>query len=93
MRHTQKDTLNSHIDDYDIKLTPMGCKETKLIALRLKEKNILPDLITASPAIRARQTAHIVAMNINYIKNIVYNKVLYEAFLNEIIELITSPIP
>ena len=89
MRHAQKDTSNPDADDYDIKLTKQGIEDANKISQILKDKNILPDLIVASPAIRTKQTVEIVAPKIGYDKNIMYNEVLFQAFVNEVIESIT----
>lgn len=89
LRHGQKETSNPEKYDYDIELSQIGIEESELIAKKLKEKNINPDLIVSSPAQRARTTAEIVAKEIYYRKNIMYNEVIYQAFLNELIESIT----
>ncbi len=89
LRHAQKDESKQNEYDYDIELSQKGIEEATSIAQKLKEKDPLPDLIVASPAIRARQTAEIVAKGIRYRKNIMYNEVIYQAFLNEIVESVT----
>ena len=89
LRHGQKDDSNINEYDFDVKLTSKGKEDSKKIGQKLKEKNIMPDLIVSSPAMRARTTAQIVADEINYSKNIMFNEVIYQAFLNEILESIT----
>ena len=88
LRHAQKDASEDQYD-YDIKLTQKGLDDSVLIGQKLKEKDIRPDLIVSSPAIRARTTTEIVAKEITYRKNIMYNEVIYQAFLNEVIESIS----
>ncbi len=88
LRHAQKNASEDEYD-YDIELTQKGLEDSKIIGEKLKEKKIKPDLIVSSPAVRARQTAEIVAHEIDYYKNIMYNEVIYQAFLNEIVESIT----
>ncbi len=89
MRHTQKDESNPEQYDYDVELTQKGLKDSQIIAQKLKDNSILPDLIVSSPAMRTRQTAEIVAKTLKYRKNIMYNEVIYQAFVNEIVESIT----
>ncbi len=89
LRHAQKDESVQVDYDYDIELSQKGREDSIIIGQKLKERNVKPDLIVASPSIRTRQTAQIVAKQIAYRKNIMYNEVIYEAFLNEIIESIT----
>jgi len=89
MRHADKDTSNPNIDDYDIQVTPKGLKDVENVSKKLKEKNVLPDLLVASPALRTKQTAEVVAKELGYTKSIMYNEVLFQAFVNEVIESIT----
>ncbi|WP_072681457.1 histidine phosphatase family protein [Arcobacter sp. LA11] len=89
MRHAQKDESKPEQYDYDVELTQKGLEDCEKIAQKLKDRRITPDLIVASPAIRTRQTAEIVAKTLDYLKNIMYNEVIYQAFVNEIIESIT----
>ena len=53
------------------------------------KKNIPIDLIVASPAIRTKKTAEIFADALDYKKSIMYNEVLYMAFVNELFETIS----
>src|SRR5690606_27830746 len=56
---------------------------------KLKSLGVSPDLIVASPAYRTRNTADIISEYLYYDKTIMYNEVLYNAFLNELIETIS----
>ncbi|PLY04612.1 MAG: phosphoglycerate mutase [Arcobacter sp.] len=89
LRHAQKDESKPEQYDYDIELTQKGEENSKLLGEKLKSKNILPDLIVSSPAIRARKTAENVSEKIGYTKSVMYNEVIYQAFLHEIVESIT----
>ena len=89
MRHGEKDISNPNIDDYDVKVTNKGIKDIKNVSKKLKEKGVMPDLLVASPAVRTKQTAEIVAKELGYTKNIMYNEVLFQAFVTEVIESIT----
>ena len=89
VRHAEKNESNPEQYDYDIPLTAKGEEDSRVLGEKLKEKNIIPDLIVSSPAVRARQTSQAIADIITYRKSVVYNEVIYQAFLNEIIESIT----
>jgi len=89
MRHAQKDESKIYTHDYDVELTAHGFEEAQSVALKLKDKDIIPDLIVSSPAVRARETAQVVSEILEYDKSIMYNEVIYQAFLNEIVESIT----
>ncbi|WP_321470373.1 histidine phosphatase family protein [Halarcobacter sp.] len=89
VRHAQKESMTNFSYDYDVTLTKKGKEDAKNLGIKLKKKNVMPDLIVSSPAIRARDTADIIAKEIGFDKSIMFNEVIYEAFLNELIESIT----
>ena len=88
VRHTQKEEEFTK-DDYDRDLSPEGLEKAKLNAENFAKKNIPIDLIVASPAIRTKKTAEIFADALDYKKSIMYNEVLYMAFVNELFETIS----
>ncbi|AXH10335.1 phosphoglycerate mutase [Malaciobacter halophilus] len=88
MRHGQKELL-SNKDDFDIELTAQGILDIKNMAKKLSQNKVQFDLIAASPALRAKQTAQIISEAFHYDKSIMYNEVIYQAFLNELHETIT----
>ena len=88
IRHTQKDESISG-DDYDKPLTDLGLQNAHEIGKFLDNKNIKIDLIVASPAKRTRQTAEIIAQEVTYRKSVMYNEVLYMAYVNEMIETLS----
>ena len=88
VRNTQKEEEFTK-DDYDRDLSPEGLEKAKLIAENFAKKNIPIDLIVASPAIRTKKTAEIFADALDYKKSIMYNEVLYMAFVNELFETIS----
>ena len=89
MRHTEKDESKPEQYDYDVELTQKGLEDSETMAQKLKDKKIILDLIVSSPSMRTRQTAEIVAKTLDYTKNIMYNEVIYQAFVNEIVESLT----
>lgn len=89
MRHPEKNTSNLKVDDFDLELSADGIQDAIAMAKRLKALKVNPDLIVSSPAYRTRSTAEILAHELEYKKNIMYNEVLYQAFLNELIETIS----
>lgn len=88
MRHGEKEE-NDNIDDYDIELSQKGVADTEQIAAKLKDNNIKVDLIVSSPAQRARTTAEIISNELDYDKSIMFNEVIYKAFLHELMESIS----
>jgi len=70
-------------------LSEKGLDDAKVMAQNLASKGTRPDLIVSSPALRTKQTSEIFADALKYSKNIMYNEVLYMAYVNELIETIT----
>lgn len=89
VRHTQKEELTLQKDDYDRQLNEQGVIDANNLAKKFADKYGKVDLIVSSPAIRTRTTAEILAQKLNYRKAIMYNEVLYMAFVNELLETIT----
>lgn len=89
LRHTQKANEEVGHDDYDRELSEEGINDAKQIANNFASKNLPIDLIVASPARRTKVTAEIFADALNYKKNIMFNEVLYMAFVNELLETIS----
>lgn len=87
MRHPQKDESSSS-DDFFINLSSKGKNDAHSIAKKLLDKNIKIDLIVSSPSLRAETTSMILANDLNIEKSIAYNEVLYQGYLEELIESI-----
>ena len=89
VRHALKELEQLDQDDYDRALSQSGIDDARIMAQRLATKGISADLIVSSPAKRTKETSEIFAEALNYDKSIMYNEVLYMAYVNELIETIT----
>lgn len=89
VRHAQKADEEINQDDYDRDLSEIGINDAKIMANNFAIKNLSIDLIVASPAKRTKITAEIFAEALNYNKSIMFNDVLYMAFVNELLETIS----
>jgi phosphohistidine phosphatase len=56
LRHAKSDWGDSSLEDFDRPLNPRGRKAAKAVGKELRKRKIKPDLVLASPAVRARQT-------------------------------------
>ena len=56
LRHAKSDWGNSSLEDFDRPLNARGRKAAKAIGKELRTRKIKPDLVLASPAVRALQT-------------------------------------
>jgi len=87
MRHGKSSWARINVGDHERQLLVVGIKKTNKVALYLKDKNILPDMILSSTATRAFETAKIVASQIGYpIEKIKTSKNIYHAGVDEIFD-------
>jgi phosphohistidine phosphatase len=91
IRHGKSTWDYGPIADMDRPLKENGISNTILISQKIKEREIVPDLIISSPAIRALSTALIVARELNYPpEKIVIDSGIYGDSEEEILEIIHS---
>jgi phosphohistidine phosphatase len=90
-RHgTAQDRLKIR-DDFERALTGKGKEECEFAGQRLKEMQVMPDLVMSSPATRALSSAIVISSKINYPQNkIISVSPLYEGKLRDIVSLLRS---
>ncbi len=89
IRHAK--ATQEFLPDMERFITEKGIKRTHKHAKILKEKGIYPDLIISSPAVRAQETAQIIAQNLDYnVDNIEINEHLYFSSEQTIINIVRS---
>lgn len=78
IRHAKSSWANPLQSDYERPLNERGEKDAPMMGERLRTKNIIPDVIVASTAKRAKQTAKKIAKAIGYDEDkIVWYEKLY----------------
>jgi len=65
IRHAKSSWENPYLSDFDRPLNKRGKHDAPLMGGILKEKNMIPDTIYSSPAVRALETAKKVAEKLN----------------------------
>jgi phosphohistidine phosphatase len=65
LRHAKTEAQHSGQEDWDRMLEPRGQRDAPEMARRLRERKLKPDLVIASPAVRALTTAHIFARELH----------------------------
>ncbi len=94
IRHAKSSWSSSAKSDFERPLNKRGERDAPIMGDMLKQKNILPDLIIASPANRAKTTAMIIANSILYKEDdIFFIKDLYLASNEEILDILKSVDP
>lgn len=88
MRHAKSSWDGKEADDRDRPISKRGKKNAEDIGKLLKEEKLKPDLILASAAVRAHQTADVVIDELKYHGDICYVNKLYmgevEAYAQEL---------
>ena len=91
VRHGKAQKFDGGTPDFKRFLTNRGKKDAVKIALRLKEREIIPALIISSPAERALATAQIFAQQLEYHpESICANKCIYEQSYDVLLNIINS---
>jgi phosphohistidine phosphatase len=88
MRHAKSDWEEPDIPDHERPLKKRGKKDAERMGKMLKEKKLEPDLILSSTALRAKETAEIVADKSKYKKDIIFLDNLYMAEPSDILKAI-----
>ncbi len=88
IRHAKATHETGYID-FERPLQERGLHDAALMAGRLKEKNLIPQLLVASPALRTLSTANIFSQHLA-IPQLQTNKTIYEATTLALIKVVNS---
>lgn len=87
VRHAKSSRENAYIPDHYRKLIPEGEERTIKIAKYLRTKFVNPELIITSSAIRAQETAKLIAKELHFpLDQIEINETFYKADKEDIME-------
>lgn len=87
VRHAKSSWEDFALSDHDRPILEKGRKKTEKVVEALKKKKVLPELIISSTAVRARQTALILAKELGYpVEDIRYEKNMYQAVEDDIFD-------
>ncbi len=86
LRHAKSSWDDYNLRDHDRPLGPRGWRDMPIMAKRLKAKEIYPDRIISSTALRARQTAEIVLNELGLAESLIFfTENLYHASASTIL--------
>jgi phosphohistidine phosphatase len=77
MRHAKSSWKDESLADHERPLKKRGKKDSKLIAKVIKKKDLIPDLILCSSAVRTKETVEVLADVLDYDGEIIYSDELY----------------
>ncbi|NOX85274.1 MAG: histidine phosphatase family protein [Chlorobi bacterium] len=91
VRHAKSSWEDMTLSDHDRPLLPVGVKRTKKIAEFLKNKKIHPEVMLSSSAVRALETAKIIARETGFpVEKIKIEERLYHASEETILEELSA---
>ena len=91
IRHAKSSWKDVTIDDHDRPLNKRGKENAPMMGDRLKKRQIMPDLIFSSTALRAKATANCIGKKINFpIIKITFLRELYHASPNRLFDSISQ---
>lgn len=91
IRHSKSSWAYPELNDLERPLNKRGENDAPLMAEVLKTKNIKPDVIISSPALRALVTAQVFAKALGYVEEqIVVEKIIYESGSKNILDYICN---
>ena len=91
VRHAKSSWKDINLDDFDRPLKKRGKKDVLLMGKKLKERQVIPDLILSSPAKRAKKTAKVIAKAIVYPKKkIFFNYKMYHSSAKYLLEMVRN---
>ncbi|MFH1051182.1 MAG: histidine phosphatase family protein [bacterium] len=91
VRHAKSSWDEPHLADYERKLNNRGLRDAPFMGEKLKERNVNPDLILSSPAVRAFKTATFFADALNFpIEKIIIKELIYDKGPRDILYMINE---
>lgn len=94
MRHANAQWRDSQVSDFDRPLNRRGTSEAEAMSRRLLELNLVPTILVTSSALRARQTADIVARELGVTgRNLRREELLYLAPPEDILRVVQATGP
>lgn len=91
VRHAKSSWDHPNLADFERSLNSRGLRDAPFMGKKLKERNIKPDIILSSPAVRACKTAKFIAEALGYPANkIEKNEVIYDRGPRQIMYMINE---
>lgn len=88
IRHAKSSWDDTALPDKDRPLNDRGRRDAPKMGERLAKRDVKPDLILSSPAVRALRTAEIIAKKLDYRRKIVVNERLYAVGADDLLDVI-----
>ncbi len=90
LRHAKSSWDDHSLTDHERPLNERGRRTAPFIGGLMKERDMVPDAIVSSPAVRAKQTAELVREAAGFEPEIKFNERIYEASVGTLMTVITE---
>ena len=88
LRHAKSDWCDSSLKDFDRPLNDRGWKAAKAIGHEMRERELVPDLVFVSPAVRTQETLARAEEGFGDKLNVVENRAIYLAETETLVDLV-----
>ncbi len=90
LRHAKSSWKFPELDDFERPLNKRGKKDAPAMGRFLKDKDIMPDIIISSPAVRASMTTRIISDILSYpLSRVKYSDKIYEADTTSLLKVVS----
>ena len=90
VRHAKSSWKFPELDDFERPLNKRGKKDAPAMGRFLKDKDIMPDIIISSPAVRASMTTRIISDILSYpLSRVKYSDKIYEADTTSLLKVVS----
>lgn len=90
LRHAKSSWDDHSLSDFERPLNARGLKAAPFMGSLMKERGLTPDLIVASPAMRAKQTAELVREAAGIEPQITFYDRIYEASVGTLVSVLSE---
>lgn len=90
LRHARPTSTSPTGRDFDRPLTDVGRADARRVGQLLRHKEIKPEVVISSPAVRARETADLVCEAAGLSTQTRFDARIYEASLEELLQLVSE---
>jgi phosphohistidine phosphatase len=90
LRHAKSSWKDAGLQDFDRPLNERGKKAAEMIGRFIRNKQVAPDLLVCSPALRARETIEIVIKTGKLRSELRYDERIYEASPLRLLEVVSQ---
>ena len=91
VRHAKSSWKHPELSDFKRPLNKRGKRDAPVMGRFLRDKDIIPDIIISSPAIRAAKTAKVISDILSYPRSkLIYNDDIYEASTTALFKIVNK---